>query len=105
METLFAICLAFDDLMRLNEHFHWLIKQAVASQVEGQTLQHALLENFVANLRKPIRKGQWILLSAKASAICFTLLLAVVKCEPNNFSRYGASREVARKNAKCNRDL
>ena len=73
--------------MRLKEHFHLLMTQAVAPQVEGRILQHALLENFVANLRKPIRKGQWILLSAKASAICFTLLLAVVKCEPYNLSR------------------
>ena len=42
--------------MRLKEHFHWLMRQAVTSQVEGQISQHALLENCVANLRKPIRK-------------------------------------------------
>ena len=44
--------------MRLKEHFHWLMlmTRAVASQVEGQISQNAVLENFVANLRKPIRK-------------------------------------------------
>ena len=30
--------------------------QSVATQVAGQISQHALLETFVANLRKPMRK-------------------------------------------------
>ena len=36
--------------------FYWLMTQSVATHVVGQISQHALLENFVANLRKSMRK-------------------------------------------------
>ena len=32
------------------EHFHWLVPETVVTQVAGQMLHYAMIENFVAVL-------------------------------------------------------
>ena len=42
----------FDDHMRLTEHFHWLVRQTVATHVAGQMLHCTMLKNSLQLLRK-----------------------------------------------------
>ena len=49
----------FDDHMRLKEHFHWLVPQTVATQVEGQMLRCAMHKNLLQPLQ-PLRKVELI---------------------------------------------
>ena len=79
----------------LKGTFHWLMTQSVATQVAGQISQHALLENVVGNLRKPMYKVA--VYSTFREGFCYLshLVFAVVKSATCNLFRYGVSREVA----------
>ena len=64
--------------------------QSVETEVAGQISQHALLETFVPNLRKPKRKV------AMDSTFPEPMRkVAMVKCATCNLFRYGVAREVA----------
>ena len=59
--------------MRSKEHFHyfhWLIPQAVATQVTGQLLHRAVLEKFIATLREALRKVELNLTFRNRDNVC-----------------------------------
>ena len=53
--TFLATCLVFDDHVRLKEHFHWLVPQTVVTQVAGQILYYAMIEQIFAPSYEALR--------------------------------------------------
>ena len=91
--------------MRLNEHFHWLVPQTVATQVAGQMLRCAILKKLVATVAES--RTRFYFPQKPVSATGFATFLAVARYvilgnDSCNLSRNALARQVAGKISQFN---